>query len=116
MRENYFLRWVGFVVFVLVIWLFFPFLKSFFVALLMAMATFSIYHPLETKLKQSKKLKVNKSISNRFEVTKNGVVLREASFDRHLRRKKSKKQLRRLKGKQSVTGKLAIKIRQILGK
>ncbi|HQR74479.1 MAG TPA: AI-2E family transporter [Sulfurovum sp.] len=57
MRENYFLRWVGFVVFVLVIWLFFPFLKSFFVALLMAMATFSIYHPLETKLKQSKKLK-----------------------------------------------------------
>ena len=38
--------------------------------------------------KQSQKLKINKSISNRFEVTKNGIVLREASFDRHLRRKK----------------------------
>ncbi|HEO97856.1 MAG TPA: AI-2E family transporter [Epsilonproteobacteria bacterium] len=57
MRENYFLRWIGFVVFALIIWLFFPFLKSFFVALLMAMATFPIYHPLEAKIKQYKKLK-----------------------------------------------------------
>jgi len=65
--------------------------------------------------KQSKKLKVRKSISNRFEVTKNGKVLRMSSFNRHLRRKKSKKQLRRLKGKQVVEGALAIKIKKLLG-
>lgn len=65
--------------------------------------------------KQSKRLKINKSISNRFEVTKNGIVLREASFDRHLRRKKSKKQLRRLKGKRVVTGRWATKVKRLLG-
>lgn len=65
--------------------------------------------------KQSKRLKINKSISNRFEVTKNGIVLREASFDRHLRRKKSKKQLRRLKGKKVVPGRWAMKIKKLLG-
>lgn len=64
----------------------------------------------------SKKLKIRKSVSNRFEVTKNGKVLREASFDRHLRRRKSKKQLRRLKGKKAVLGRFAKKIKQILGK
>jgi ribosomal protein L35 len=64
----------------------------------------------------SKKLKIRKSVSNRFEVTKNGKVLHMSAFNRHLRRNKSKKQLRRLKGKQLVTGKLAVKIRQILGK
>jgi ribosomal protein L35 len=47
--------------------------------------------------KQSKKMKIKKSVSNRFEVTKTGKVLRMSSFNRHLRRKKSKKQLRRLK-------------------
>jgi len=65
--------------------------------------------------KQSKKLKVRKSISNRFEVTKTGKVLRMSSFNRHLRRKKSKKQLRRLKGKQVVLGALAIKVKKLLG-
>jgi len=66
--------------------------------------------------KASKKLRIRKSVSNRFEVTKNGKVLRMSSFDRHLRRKKSKKQLRRLKGKQPVLGRFAKKIRQILGR
>jgi len=65
--------------------------------------------------KQNKKRKIKKSISNRFEVTKNGKVLRMSSFNRHLRRKKSKKQLRRLKGKQSVEGKFAIKVKKLLG-
>ena len=65
--------------------------------------------------KQSKKLKIRKSISNRFEVTKSGKVLRMSSFNRHLRRKKSKKQLRRLKGKQVVQGALAIKVKKLLG-
>lgn len=66
--------------------------------------------------KQSKKFKIKKSISNRFEVTKTGKVLRMSSFNRHLRRKKSKKQLRRLKGKQPVLGRFAIKIKKLLGK
>ena len=64
----------------------------------------------------SKRLRIRKSVSSRFEVTKNGIVLHESSFHRHLRRTKSKKQLRRLKGKQVVIGKFAKKIRQILGK
>jgi predicted PurR-regulated permease PerM len=57
MEKNYFLRWTGLVVFALIVWLFFPFLKSFFVALLMVMATFPIYHLIEEKIKQYKKLK-----------------------------------------------------------
>ncbi|MFA6518647.1 MAG: bL35 family ribosomal protein [Candidatus Shapirobacteria bacterium] len=65
--------------------------------------------------KASQRLKIRKSVSNRFEVTKNGKVLRRSSFDRHLRSKKSKKQLRRLKGKKLVLGKFAKKVKQILG-
>jgi ribosomal protein L35 len=65
--------------------------------------------------KQNNKRKIKKSVSNRFEVTKNGKVLRMSSFNRHLRRKKSKKQLRRLKGKQVVQGALAIKVKKLLG-
>ncbi len=57
MEENFFLRWIGFVAFALIVWLFFPFLKSFFVALLMVMVTFPLYHYIETKIKQYKKLK-----------------------------------------------------------
>lgn len=65
--------------------------------------------------KQNSKRKIKKSVSNRFEVTKNGKVLRMSSFNRHLRRKKSKKQLRRLKGKQVVEGAFAIKVKKLLG-
>ena len=66
--------------------------------------------------KASLKHKVKKSVSNRFTVTKNGKVMRESAFDRHLRRKKTKKQLRRLKGKKVVTGRLATRIKKLLGK
>jgi len=58
MKKDYFLRWIGFGVFALIIWLFFPFLKSFFVASLMVMATFPIYYLIETKLKRYEKLKI----------------------------------------------------------
>ena len=57
MKENYFLRWIGFVVLALISWLFFPFFKSFFVAILMVMATSPIYYFIETKLKRYRKLK-----------------------------------------------------------
>lgn len=66
--------------------------------------------------KASLRHKIKKSVSSRFTVTKNGKVLRESSFDRHLRRKKTKKQLRRLKGKKLVTGRLAIRVKKLLGK
>lgn len=58
MKKDYFLRWIGFGVFALIIWLFFPFLKSFFVASLMVMATFPIYYFIETKIKRYEKIKV----------------------------------------------------------
>ncbi len=57
MEKDYFLRWIGFGVSALTIWLFFPFLKSFFVALLMVMATFPIYHLLEVKIQRYNKLR-----------------------------------------------------------
>ena len=66
--------------------------------------------------KPNKKFRIRKSVSNRFEVTKTGKVLRSSSFNRHLRRKKSKKQLRRLKGKQPVLGRFALKVKKLLGK
>jgi len=68
------------------------------------------------KVKKNQKLKIKKSIRNRFEVTPTGKVMRVSSFNRHLRRKKSKKQLRRLKGKKQVFGRLAIKLRKLLGR
>ncbi len=61
------------------------------------------------------KFKIRKSVSNRFEITKTGKVLRMSSFQRHLRRKKSKKQLRRLRGKKPVLGRFAIKVKKLLG-
>jgi len=66
--------------------------------------------------KASLKHKVKKSVSNRFTVTKNGKVMRESAFNRHLRRKKSKKQLRRLKGKKVVLGSIATRVKKLLGK
>lgn len=47
MVQNSFLRWLGLGILVLVIWLFFPFLKSFFVALLMALAVAPLHHSLQ---------------------------------------------------------------------
>ncbi len=62
------------------------------------------------------KQKVKKSVRNRFKVTKSGKVLRLRAFSGHLKRRKSKKQLRRLKKSTEVTGKMAIKIKKALGK
>jgi len=66
--------------------------------------------------KKSKRLKIRKSVRNRFKITKNGKVLRDSSFKRHLRRKKTKKQLRRLKDRKAVTGRWARKVKKLLGK
>ncbi|MBU1642739.1 AI-2E family transporter [bacterium] len=57
MEENYFLRWIGFGILALIVWLFFPFLKSFFVALLMTMAIFPLYRLLKSRIYRFKKIK-----------------------------------------------------------
>ncbi len=66
--------------------------------------------------KINKKFKIRKSVRNRFQVTKTGKVLKMPSFNRHLRRKKSKRQLRRLKNKKLVTGRWARKVKKLLAK
>lgn len=57
MVQNSFLRWLGLGILVLIIWLFFPFLKSFFVALLMAMAVAPLHHRLRHFLSHYRLLK-----------------------------------------------------------
>ena len=66
--------------------------------------------------KQKTKFKIRKSVANRFRITATGKVLRRSSFARHLKRKKTKKQIRRLKQIKTVEGKLAKKIKKLLGK
>jgi predicted PurR-regulated permease PerM len=50
MQQNNFLRWMSFGIFVLILWLFFPFLKSFFVALLLAMAASPLYRSIKSRI------------------------------------------------------------------
>ena len=57
MVQNSFLRWLGFGILVLIIWLFFPFLKSFFVALLMAIAVSPLRQLLQRSLTKYPMLK-----------------------------------------------------------
>jgi len=52
MKQHSFLHWLGLGILVLIIWLFFPFLKSFFVALLMAIAVSPLRHLLQHFLTQ----------------------------------------------------------------
>lgn len=62
------------------------------------------------------KQKTRKIVSKRFKVTASGKILRRTQNMRHLRRRKSAKQMRRYRIYQEVTGKLAKKIKQMLGK
>ena len=62
-----------------------------------------------------RKIRIKKSVSNRFKITKNGKVLRVSSFNRHLRRKKTKKAIRRYKRTKLITGTMARKIKRMLG-
>ncbi len=61
------------------------------------------------------KMKIKKSVSTRFKVTKTGKVLRRTQTMRHLRRKKSKKQIRKYRVPKQVTGTMAKKIKRMLG-
>ena len=62
------------------------------------------------------KLKIKKSVAKRFKVTKTGKVLFRGSHIRHLRRKKSKSNLRRQKVTQRLRGVMAQQVKRALGK
>jgi len=61
------------------------------------------------------KQKTKKSITKRFRITKNGKVIRRQSFTGHLKVKKSKKRLGRLKRPKLVTGFFAKKLKKRMG-
>lgn len=60
------------------------------------------------------KIKIKKSVRNRFRVTKKGKVMRGSQNLSHLRSKHSKRALRRMKEPKQLTGKFAKKIKQML--
>ena len=62
-----------------------------------------------------KKLKIKKSVSSRFKVTKTGKVMFAHQFRSHKRSVKSKSRLRRQKVAGVLTGTFAKKIKMLLG-
>lgn len=62
------------------------------------------------------KMKIRKSLSKRFKITPGGKVTFRGSHIRHLRRHKSKSNLRRQKVPQNMEGALKMKVKKILGK
>lgn len=60
------------------------------------------------------KQKTHKGAAKRFKVTKNGKLLHRSHKIRHLRTKKGKKNLRRLKLMKKVEGNFARKLKKIL--
>jgi len=62
------------------------------------------------------KLKTRKSILKRFKISKRGKVLHRLTFLRHLRAHKSKGQKARYKKLKPLTGKMAKKVKKMLGK
>ena len=61
------------------------------------------------------KIKTRKIVAKRFKITASGKIIRRAQNMRHLRRRKSKRQIRAYKVPREVTGKQAVKIRRMLG-
>ncbi len=61
------------------------------------------------------KQKVRKSAAKRFKVTAGGKILHRSQGFRHLRSKKGKRNLRRLKMMKSVVGVYNKKLRKMLG-
>jgi len=62
------------------------------------------------------KQKIRKAAALRFKVTKTGKVIHRTQGMRHLRRKKSKRQIREYNKPKVLTGKFAKRIKQMLGK
>lgn len=61
------------------------------------------------------KLKTRKIVAKRFKITATGKVLRRAQNMRHLRRRKTKRQIRAYKVPKEIMGKQATKIKRMLG-
>jgi large subunit ribosomal protein L35 len=61
------------------------------------------------------KMKIKKSLLRRVKITASGKILHASNFKRHLRRSKSKSQLRRLKGTKEFIPGYAKKIKKALG-
>lgn len=62
-----------------------------------------------------KKMKTKKSLARRVKITATGKVLHASNFARHLRRKKTQAQLRRLKGLKEFDQTRRRKIKKALG-
>ncbi len=62
------------------------------------------------------KLKVRKSVSKRFKVTKTGKVMRRGAQNRHLKANRTKRNARRGKVPKEITTKMAKKIKKMLAK
>ncbi|KKR71404.1 MAG: 50S ribosomal protein L35 [Microgenomates group bacterium GW2011_GWC1_41_8] len=60
------------------------------------------------------KQKTRKSVATRFKLTKTGKLLHRAQMGRHLKRKKSKSQKRRMKLLKETTGTLKNKIKKMI--
>lgn len=61
------------------------------------------------------KQKTRKSAAARFKITGTGKVMRRRQNSRHLRRKKSKKAIRKYRLLTEVTGTYAKKVKQMMG-
>lgn len=61
------------------------------------------------------KQKTRKSLAKRVKITATGKVIRRTQNMRHLRRHKSKAQIRRMKATKFVTGRARKKIMRMLG-
>jgi large subunit ribosomal protein L35 len=61
------------------------------------------------------KHRTRKSAAKRFKVTKKGKVLHRSHLIRHLRKNKTKRQVRSLKQVKQTTGRHATKIKKMLG-
>ncbi|MCK9374359.1 MAG: AI-2E family transporter [Sulfuricurvum sp.] len=69
MEQNHFLRWMGGGALILIVWIFAPFLKSFFVALLLAMAFSPLHRSLELKIISHERFKPIASLLSASTVT-----------------------------------------------
>lgn len=64
---------------------------------------------------KSYKLKTRKGAARRFKITGSGKILRRTQNMRHLRANKSKKAKRNYRRLIPITGRMAIKIKKMLG-
>jgi len=66
--------------------------------------------------KTKNKLKIRKSVAKRFKITSSGKVIRRGAQNRHLKANRSRANTRRGNVPKEMTGKMAKKIKKMLGK